>query len=233
MIRFSEYVSPGHPDKIADGISEYLLDRFIEIDPNTRFAVEVQIKDEFVTLGGEVTSIANITKADIDRYVREAVANIGYTLEYQKIWKKNNTICADDLQITNHIGQQSPDIAQGANRDAWGDQGIFFGYAKKYAKETGLDISTAICCCIGRPEIIVSSHEANNHEDVISEETIVVHPSELTKRFHLNEPIFSSMNYYGLFGEYQEDKAWGIIRRIIIHKEDEGVSKVSFLTHPF
>lgn len=52
MIRFSEYVSIGHPDKIADYISQYLLDRYIEHDPQTRYAVEVQIKDWQVTLGG-------------------------------------------------------------------------------------------------------------------------------------------------------------------------------------
>lgn len=55
MIRFSEYVSLGHPDKIADYISQYLLDRYIEQDPATRYAVEVQIKGSSVTLGGEQT----------------------------------------------------------------------------------------------------------------------------------------------------------------------------------
>ena len=56
MIKFSEYVSLGHPDKIADYISQYFLDRYIEQDPQTRYAVEVQIKDWQVTLGGEVSS---------------------------------------------------------------------------------------------------------------------------------------------------------------------------------
>lgn len=53
MIKFSEFVSLGHPDKIADYISQYLLDRYIEQDPDTRYAVEVQIKGYQVTLGGE------------------------------------------------------------------------------------------------------------------------------------------------------------------------------------
>ena len=52
MIRVSEYVSLGHPDKIADYISQWLLDRYIEHDPDTRYAVEVQIKGWHVTLGG-------------------------------------------------------------------------------------------------------------------------------------------------------------------------------------
>ena len=54
--RFSEYVSPGHPDKVADYISEYLLDRYLEQDPATRYAVEVLIQGTQVTLAGEVTS---------------------------------------------------------------------------------------------------------------------------------------------------------------------------------
>ena len=52
-MRTSEYVSLGHPDKIADYISEYILDRILEQDQNARYALEVQIKDKFVTLGGE------------------------------------------------------------------------------------------------------------------------------------------------------------------------------------
>jgi S-adenosylmethionine synthetase len=61
MLRISEYVSLGHPDKIADYISQYLLDRYITHDPDTRYAVEVQIKDSHVTLGGEVASKAKFT----------------------------------------------------------------------------------------------------------------------------------------------------------------------------
>lgn len=127
MIRFSEYVSLGHPDKIADYISEYLLDRYLERDPNTRYAVEVQIKDVYVTLGGEVTSTARFTDAEIEAYVRQAVNDIGYTREYQELWGRDNTICGDDLKVTVFISQQSPDIAQGLA--GWGDQGIFYGMA--------------------------------------------------------------------------------------------------------
>lgn len=145
MIKISEYVSLGHPDKIADYISEYLLDRFIELDENTKFAVEVQIKDNFVTLGGEVTSKADITNSDIDKFVRDAVNDIGYTKEYQKKWGKGNAICGDDLQIVNHIGRQSPEIAQGVNKnEGWGDQGIFFGYANPNIDTEGMPFDYAL-----------------------------------------------------------------------------------------
>lgn len=145
MVKFSEYVSLGHPDKIADFISEYLLDRFIERDRDTKYAVEVQIKDNFVTLGGEVTSNADITNAEIDKFVREAVNEIGYTKEYQNEWGKENTICDDDLEIVNHIGQQSREIAQGVyQNEGWGDQGIFFGYAEPNAETCGMPLDHAI-----------------------------------------------------------------------------------------
>ena len=126
MIRFSEYVSLGHPDKVADYISQYLLDRYIEHDPQTRYAVEVQIKGHQVTLGGEVSSKHHFSSQDIAGFVRAAVNEIGYTREYQQRWVAENTICGDLLNVSVYISQQSPDIAQGL--DGWGDQGIFFGY---------------------------------------------------------------------------------------------------------
>jgi len=129
MFQTSEWVSVGHPDKIADYISSYILDRYIERDPQTRYALEVQIKDHFVTLGGEVTSKAQFTPEDIATFVRNAVNEIGYTRQYQKRFGAGNTICGDDLIVEQHIGQQSPDIAQGVDAEGWGDQGIFWGMA--------------------------------------------------------------------------------------------------------
>ena len=125
MIKFSEYVSLGHPDKIADYISQFLLDRYIERDPATRYAVEVQIKNQNVTLGGEVSSNVNFSNEQIAAHVRQAVKDIGYTKEYQQTWGESNTICGDDLAVSVYINQQSPDIARGLS--GWGDQGIFFG----------------------------------------------------------------------------------------------------------
>ncbi len=127
MITFSEYVSLGHPDKVADYISQYLLDRYIEQDPDTRYAVEVQVKGYMVTLGGEVSSRHTFTDDEIAFIVRQAVNEIGYTNEYQQLWGNTNAICADDLSVSSFISQQSNDIAQGLT--GWGDQGIFFGMA--------------------------------------------------------------------------------------------------------
>ena len=130
MYKFSEYVSLGHPDKIADYISQYLLDRYIEQDPDTRYAVEVQIKNYRVTLGGEVTSKASFSPQFIRELVRAAVNEIGYTRDYMERWGADNTICGELLEVECLINQQSPDIEQGLS--GWGDQGIFFGYSEPF-----------------------------------------------------------------------------------------------------
>lgn len=127
----SEYCSVGHPDRTCDFISSYLLDRYLEQDPYTRYAVEVQMKDNAVRLGGEVTSKAKLTKAQRAAFVREAVARVGYDAKYALKWGAENVPCSEDLVVTEFIGEQSPDIAMGVNADGWGDQGIFWGMAVK------------------------------------------------------------------------------------------------------
>lgn len=142
MIHFSEYVSLGHPDKIADYISEYLLDRYIEQDPDTRYAVEVQIKDYNVTLAGEVSSKACFSQDEIASFVRAAVNEIGYTKAYGDRWGHGNCIYGDALEVTSYIGQQSPQIAQGLH--GWGDQGIFFGHCAFIKETAGMPLDYTI-----------------------------------------------------------------------------------------
>lgn len=138
MYKFSEYVSPGHPDKCADYISEYILDRYLEKDPNVRYAVEVMIKGNMVHLAGEVTSTAFFSYAQYKSFVRKALYNIGYTEKYVKNWGEGNVINPLDLELQVDITAQSPEISQGVNNDGWGDQGIFFGYADPDCVEYGM-----------------------------------------------------------------------------------------------
>ena len=340
MKKFSEYVSPGHPDKIADYISQYLLDRYIEQDPDTRYAVEVQIKNSRVTLGGEVSSRVSFSPQFIRELVRDAVNDIGYTREYMNLWGEDNTICGDLLKVESLINQQSPDIARGLS--GWGDQGIFFGYAdpdprygympkdhalakrlckalfesglggldiktqviteddavrrvivaipllqdstrkkvRRFVKEqlpghydlvingtgryvrhssiadcgttgrklavdfyggncrigggspwtkdaskadltlnllarkialshalhTGVPCTCAIACCIGQRAVDVSVRDCA--DNILFEGTLETTPSELRSEFGLDRPIYASMCRWGLFGEFQQDKAW-------------------------
>lgn len=130
----SECVSLGHPDKVADYISSYLLDRYLERDPFTRFAVECQIKGSDVTLGGEVSSTYRMPSAELRAHVVASVADIGYTTEYLKRWGGSNAIAAEDIRVQAFIGQQSPDISRGVDAGGWGDQGIYWGMATPFAE---------------------------------------------------------------------------------------------------
>ena len=126
MRKTAEAVSVGHPDKTADYISSFLLDRFIEQDPKVRYAVEVMIKDNHVILSGEVTGHVDMSSVQI--HVRQAIKEIGYDERYSNIWG-TNAIDIKKVDILNLIGLQSVDIGQGVEQDGWGDQGVFVGYA--------------------------------------------------------------------------------------------------------
>ena len=125
----SEYVSSGHPDKTADLIASYLLDEYIKHDPKTRFALGVQFKDHTCNLAGEVTSTWHPCDTRIADFVRDAIRKVGYTAEYAAKWPDGATLNADNVVVNNYIGQQSPNIAQGVDREGWGDQGVFCGMA--------------------------------------------------------------------------------------------------------
>ena len=126
MIKTAEFVSLGHPDKTADYITSYILDRFIEKDASTRYAVEVMLKDNTVVLGGEICSkLQNVT---FEQYVKGALREIGYDEKYADIWK-NKAININKIKVINLIGRQSCEIAQGVDNNGWGDQGVFVGYA--------------------------------------------------------------------------------------------------------
>lgn len=129
MYKISEAVSLGHPDKVADAISQYVLDRYIEKDPYVRYAVEVLVKGNMVHLAGEVTSKAYFGYLDYKQFIKEALREIGYTEEYAEVWGEGNTINPKDVEVIVDITAQSSEISQGVNNNGWGDQGIFFGYA--------------------------------------------------------------------------------------------------------
>ena len=120
----SESVSEGHPDKMADQISDAVLDSMIRGDANSRVACETLIKDNFVVLAGEVTSKSN---PNLESIVRKVICDIGYN--DIDVGCDGNT-----CEIINALGKQSPNIAQGVNEgedkeQGAGDQGLMFGYA--------------------------------------------------------------------------------------------------------
>ena len=120
----SESVSEGHPDKMADQISDAVLDAILKDDPHSRVAVETMVKTGMTIIAGEVRTN---TYVDLEEVVRDVITGIGY--DSSEVGFDGNT-CA----VLNAIGKQSNDIAQGVdaaeNKDIGaGDQGLMFGYA--------------------------------------------------------------------------------------------------------
>lgn len=126
MQKTAESVSIGHPDKIADYISCFILDRMLEQDKDIKYAVEVMIKNNTVVLGGEISGNVNLDNAH--EYVKHALSEIGYDDRYTSIWD-DMTINPNNINVINLIGVQSADINRGVRADGWGDQGVFVGYA--------------------------------------------------------------------------------------------------------
>lgn len=122
----AEAVSLGHPDKTADYISSFILDRLIERDPYIKYAVEVMVKDNTIILGGEVSF--PIETLPIQDYVKQALRAIGYDERYAGIWGKH-ALDITKVRVVNLIGSQSQEIHQGVQQNGWGDQGVFVGYA--------------------------------------------------------------------------------------------------------
>ena len=120
----SESVSEGHPDKVCDQISDSLVDAYLSKDNQSRLAIETFATTNRVIIGGEIRA-PEISKIDVENIIRQTVREIGY---------EQNGFNWKNLEITNLIHGQSPDIAMGvdanANKDEGaGDQGIMFGYA--------------------------------------------------------------------------------------------------------
>ena len=120
----SESVSEGHPDKIADQISDAVLDAIIAKDKHARVACETMVKTGVAIISGEVSTTAWV---DLEDLTRKVITDIGYT-------SSDVGFDGDTCGIMNLIGQQSPEIAQGVDRvkpedQGAGDQGLMFGYA--------------------------------------------------------------------------------------------------------
>jgi S-adenosylmethionine synthetase len=125
----SESVSDGHPDKVADLISDTILDSFFTLDPYSKVACETLVADNLVVIAGEFHSTPDVFKqveSELNSLIRRVLRGIGYRPDFPGI-------DPDSCEIRLQLNQQSPDIRQGVDREhgqvGAGDQGLMFGYA--------------------------------------------------------------------------------------------------------
>ena len=121
----SESVTEGHPDKIADQISDGVLDAIIAKDPVARVACETLVTTGLAVIAGEITTNCNI---DYQRVVRDVIADVGYT-------RAKFGFDAETCSVLSAIHEQSRDIGQGVDTGGAGDQGLMFGYACRETTE--------------------------------------------------------------------------------------------------
>jgi S-adenosylmethionine synthetase len=176
----SESVSEGHPDKVADQISDAVLDAIIKKDPAARVACETFIKTGVAIVGGEITTNAWV---DLEDIIRKVIVNIGY--DSSEVGFDGHT-CG----VVNIIGKQSSDIDQGVNRTSpeeqgAGDQGLMFGYA---SNETDVLM----------PAPIYYAH-------LLVKKQAEVRRSSTDGKFHLRPDAKSQVTF-----RYEDDKPVGI-----------------------
>ena len=121
----SESVTEGHPDKVADQISDAVLDAIYEKDPNGRVACETLVTTGLAFVAGEITTSCYI---EIPQIVRETIHAIGYD-------EPANGFASKTCGVATAIQSQSPDIALGVDKGGAGDQGMMFGYATNETPE--------------------------------------------------------------------------------------------------
>ena len=216
----SEYVSYGHPDKIADQISDAILDAYLKKDKNCRTGIEVMVKDNVVVLGGEVNSTATINHEEI---VRNVFKQMSFSAEHH--------LSPNEIKVINLIGKQSSEIHNGVDKEngviGAGDQGFMVGYASNETDTfmpLGHYIAKKICVFVSqmiplygpdtKTQVTIEYDEDNNatlkhilvstmHQDSIENCREYITKIVIENRMGINENIFN--NYFKCNKDYVVD----------------------------
>lgn len=161
MKRTSEWVSPAHPDRLADCIAARIIDEIIAKDGfNSHAAIEVFITDNHIIVGGEATTTLPLSSISIEPYIREVLVDIGYSINLRnKGFSEYEVYTLNDYKIHSYVNSQSPDIAKGVGIDkGFNDNGIFFGYAED-SNPMYLGLAHAVSSYLGERFYIESLHQ--------------------------------------------------------------------------
>ena len=151
MIHSSEWVSPAHPDRLADCIAAKIIDQITKKDGlNSHAAIEVFITNNKIIIGGEATTSLKLTPSFLEPFIREVLVDIGYNSNLRKKgFSIREVYTVNDYSTESYISPQSPDIANGVGiSKGFNDNGIFFGYAED-SNPTKLGLAHAIASKIG------------------------------------------------------------------------------------
>ena len=151
MKRTSEWVSPAHPDRLADCIASKITDAIIEKDGfNSHAAIEVFITGNRIIVGGEATTTLQLNAVSLEHLIREVLVDIGYnSLLYTKGFTDREVYTVNDYKIESYVATQSLDIAKGVGiNKGFNDNGIFFGYAED-SNPMYLGLAHAIATSLG------------------------------------------------------------------------------------
>lgn len=188
----TEYVGKGHPDKIADQISDAILDLYLSVDENARVAVETMIKDNTVILGGEVklSDMDLVDKFSVENVVRTTVDNLKFPITHYLDY--------NSIRVVNLIGEQSKQINDSVDCDVLGagDQGIMIGYAVNH------DLTyMPLGITITRNLLNDLSYNPNYGPDMKSQVTLNVTPDG----YSVDTIVVSSMHAPDVFNDLVDD----------------------------
>ena len=172
----SESVTKGHPDKVADLISDSILDEYLRKDKNSRVAVETMLSNGKVTVAGQVSSNGQV---DIEKVVLDTLKKVGYD-------DAENSMDYSECKIKINITKQSEDIALGVDDGGAGDQGIIFGYATDETEEY-------------MPYPIILAHKLSKKIDEVRENNILPYCAPLKQMVslkHISNSIVIFLNFF-------------------------------------